>query len=45
MDMVILHIILLMIMKTTITPQSYGDWDEEYEDYVEIDEDYDVSFT
>ena len=24
--------------------QSYGDWDEEYEDYVEIDEDYDVSF-
>ena len=24
--------------------QSYGDWDEEYEDYVEIDEDYDVSY-
>ena len=23
--------------------KSYGDWDEEYEDYVEIDEDYDVS--
>ena len=23
--------------------RSYGDWDEEYEDYVEIDEDYDVS--
>ena len=25
--------------------QSYGDWDEEYEDYVEIDEDYDVSYS
>ena len=22
--------------------QSYGDWDEDYEDYVEVDENYDV---